>query len=282
MPADYNTDIVAIDSAMDCLEHVADAADSLRAAAGYDVSSAVDAAREKLSRLRRLLEEASDELERARALQEDDWTEDEDGHRTYHSNYDGQVERCEAEVAELSRKVSRAQGLAARAELLEEEWISDSAPLMRQLRECEDGGKRFCAAYLAKIQGVDGISPAYSGRQANPYTGERGYAVVIIDSSKYPESAEHVASAIDQGYPAYLTLDRSGAAANRRESLEGIRSRGAWGQDRDEYPPAAFLEGGRGAHVAAISASDNRGSGSSFARQLLAVPDGTRVRFRII
>lgn len=112
------------------------------------------------------------------------------------------------------------------------------------------------------------------------YSGESNYAVVIIDSNKYPETAEHIRVAVREGHPAMLTLDRTMADENRKLSLAGIPERSY--ADRDEYPPASFSEGGEGAHVAYIDSSDNRGSGSSFRWQLDGVPDGTRVRFRVI
>ena len=43
-----------------------------------------------------------------------------------------------------------------------------------------------------------------------------------------------------------------------------------------------FAEGGSGANVAYIAASDNRGSGSALQWQIRTLPDGTRVRIRII
>ena len=137
--------------------------------------------------------------------------------------------------------------------------------------------------YLRKIQSIEGISSrtdTTGGGPTNSFSGGTNYAVVFIDSAKYPETAEHIETAIRCGAPASLTLDRSGANNNRIESLQGIPVR--QGYDRDEYPMACFSEGGSGAHVFYLSPSDNRGSGSSVSHQLRNIPDGTVVRFRIL
>jgi hypothetical protein len=54
------------------------------------------------------------------------------------------------------------------------------------------------------------------------------------------------------------------------------------GKDRDEYPPAVFKEGGRGAQVRPINPSDNRGAGASIGQQIKDVPNGDKVKITII
>ncbi|WP_110955876.1 NucA/NucB deoxyribonuclease domain-containing protein [Anaerosinus massiliensis] len=102
---------------------------------------------------------------------------------------------------------------------------------------------------------------------------------VKISKSKYPESAQHIEDAIKNGHPDTLTIKRSGAAANRKESLKGVET--VKGKDRDEYPPAMFEEGGKGASVRTISSSDNRGAGSTMGQQLRSYPDGTKVKIKV-
>jgi hypothetical protein len=53
--------------------------------------------------------------------------------------------------------------------------------------------------------------------------------------------------------------------------------RGSSGYDIDEYPPAMFAEGGKGASTKPIPSSDNRGSGASMGNQLRPYSDGTKV-----
>lgn len=100
---------------------------------------------------------------------------------------------------------------------------------------------------------------------------------LIFPSDRYPETALHIHGAIAQGYTDVCTIDRAGAEDNRKESLAGIETRK--GYDRDEWPMAMCKEGGKGASVAYIDASDNRGAGSWVGNQLEDYPDGTRILF---
>lgn len=102
---------------------------------------------------------------------------------------------------------------------------------------------------------------------------------IVIPRSKYPETAQHVEDAVKNGHPDKLTVDRSKAKANRKESLKDIPKVKA--KDLDEYPPAMFREGGAGASVRPVAPSDNRGSGSWMGHKLRAFPNGTRVRIRV-
>lgn len=77
------------------------------------------------------------------------------------------------------------------------------------------------------------------------------------------------------GQPTTLTIDRAGAAARRREALSGTPARS--GLDRDEYPPAMFREGGRGASVRHIDPSDNRGAGACIGAACRGLPNGSTV-----
>ncbi len=48
--------------------------------------------------------------------------------------------------------------------------------------------------------------------------------------------------------------------------------------ETDEYPPAMFKEGGKGANIRAISPSDNMGAGASMGNQLRNVKDGMVIK----
>ncbi|OKZ69036.1 MAG: hypothetical protein BHV93_11435 [Clostridiales bacterium 52_15] len=85
-----------------------------------------------------------------------------------------------------------------------------------------------------------------------------------MDSTLYPETAEHIRVAQDIGFPDILTLDRGGAAERRKASLAPIKASRIW--DRDEYPCACF----------------NRGAGSYMGWQMRGLPDGAKVRVRVI
>ena len=54
------------------------------------------------------------------------------------------------------------------------------------------------------------------------------------------------------------------------------------GTDRDEWPMAMFKEGGTGANVKHIDPADNRGAGSAIGSALRDLPDGTKVKFKIM
>lgn len=100
-----------------------------------------------------------------------------------------------------------------------------------------------------------------------------------IDGSKHPEAAQHASDAQKAGQPDTLTVDRAGAK-NRREATSGTKP--AAKKDRDEYPPAVTKEGGRGASVRPISPRDNRGAGASIGNQIKNVPDGGKIKIKVI
>lgn len=284
--SEYNVRIVAIDTAMDCYEHVERAAGDLRAAASFDLMSVGDAISRSISDKEDELYGATEELNRLCEAQERERTENDEGDGGYggsyaSTSYDGDIADTQEQIARLERQLASLSELSARHGTVRDEWEGRSSALLGKVTECSAEGRRMMAAYIRKIQGIDGVGEG-DGMLTNPYTGQGGYVVVIIDSQKYPETAEHIRVATRAGQPAYLTLARSGSAERRQQALAGIRSRGADGFDRDEFPPAAFAEGGAGSHVAYMSFADNRGSGSSFSRQLQNFCDGTRVRFRVI
>lgn len=103
--------------------------------------------------------------------------------------------------------------------------------------------------------------------------------VVVVDARRHPASAQHITAAVNMGAPETVTLDRSTVRSNRTGNLRHKPSRREY--DRDEYPCAVFREGA-GADVAYIPRGDNRGSGSSIRHQLRGVPNGARVRVRVI
>ncbi|MFS0723816.1 hypothetical protein [Paenibacillus sp. 1P07SE] len=102
---------------------------------------------------------------------------------------------------------------------------------------------------------------------------------LLFPGERYPETAAHIAAAIERGHSQTCTIDRDGADRNRDLSLRGIPTRK--GLDRDEWPMAMCAEGGEGASIAYISPSDNRGAGSWVSNQLSEYPDGTVVLFTI-
>lgn len=54
----------------------------------------------------------------------------------------------------------------------------------------------------------------------------KGFAfdfILKLDSSVYPETAQHIKDAIASGKPSVVTIDRKGAAGRRKEALKGTK-----------------------------------------------------------
>ncbi|MEV4708509.1 RHS repeat-associated core domain-containing protein [Actinoplanes sp. NPDC049316] len=103
---------------------------------------------------------------------------------------------------------------------------------------------------------------------------------VPISRATHPQSAQHIEDAQAAGHPDIVTINRPGAKANRRESLRGHPK--VAGKQLDEYPPAMFEEGGKGASVRAIDPGDNGGAGARIGNLLRGYPDGTRVKITVV
>lgn len=156
---------------------------------------------------------------------------------------------------------------------LQMEWTARLPDLEQQLAvlygRCREGSAsalRHTAEYARKLNALP--------RPANGPP-----RVVVVDARRHPASAQHITAAVNMGAPETVTLDRSTVRSNRTGNLRYKPPRREY--DRDEYPCAVFREGA-GAYVAYIPRGDNRGSGSSIRHQLRGVPNGARVRVRVI
>lgn len=94
--------------------------------------------------------------------------------------------------------------------------------------------------------------------------------------ARYPAVADHVRDAIAAGESAVCILDRKGADERRADALAGHAT--ATGKDRDEYPFAICVEGGKGSDVRLVPSGENRSAGAWMSNQLEHWPDGTRVQ----
>ena len=103
--------------------------------------------------------------------------------------------------------------------------------------------------------------------------------VVRLSRARHGEAAIHAEEAIRAGQPAVLTLERTGAAANRQASLGGVAK--VRGRHLDEYPPAMFKEGGAGASVRPISPRDNMAAGACIGNACRSLANGARIRIEI-
>jgi len=129
--------------------------------------------------------------------------------------------------------------------------------------------------YWAIVAPVEIGAVVKAGVSARNNNSSLGLPNVRLDRSRFPETARHWTDAQLSGKQSILTINRPAARPNRSLSLQGIDK--APGMQLDEYPPAIFSEGGRGASVRAIPSSDNMGSGASIGNQLRSFPDGTKV-----
>lgn len=93
--------------------------------------------------------------------------------------------------------------------------------------------------------------------------------------ARYPNVADHIRDAIKAGESSVCTLDREGADERRDAAVKGHAA--AKGMDRDEYPFAVCLEGGKGADVRLVPSGENRSAGAWMGNKLEQLPDGTRV-----
>lgn len=104
--------------------------------------------------------------------------------------------------------------------------------------------------------------------------------VATIRKGDFPEAAQHIEDAIAQGHSNIVSIDRLNAASRRAESLKGVPTQK--GLDRDEWPMAMFMEGGKGVSVRHINPTDNRGAGAAIMHALRGYDEGVRVLFNVI
>lgn len=110
-------------------------------------------------------------------------------------------------------------------------------------------------------------------------TCQRSASIVVVNlnNEKHRHILDHVWDAWTAGQPKILHIDREDADKHRAQSLKGIPTKK--GYDRDEYPPAASREGGKGADVRYVISAENRSAGSVMEHKLESYCDGQRFRF---
>jgi hypothetical protein len=99
-----------------------------------------------------------------------------------------------------------------------------------------------------------------------------GGVYVNLANDANAEAITHVREAVARGEARILHWDPDNADRRRSLSLRGVPTR--TGFDRDEYPPAASVEGGTGADIAYIDPGDNRSAGSRMSAQMRPYCDG--------
>lgn len=261
MISDFNAVISGIDIAMERLEAYDKALGDVRARVAFDLRSLLDRVMDAHTRCARDLEVAEDALVQAQQRSQDP----------------------EEAVADEDQEALRDQADRLRCRMAElDELASDCLGCGQQLMQDWNTAASACAGLshdgaLAMGQYIHDLNLAVG---IGVYGVSDGTYLCVIDSRAYPQTAEHIRIAQRLGMPRVLTVDRAGADARRRASLKHTPARPEY--DRDEYPMAMTAEGGAGADVFYITGGDNRGAGSFIRHQLRSVPDGARVRFRIV
>ena len=251
--SDINVIIIAVDKGMDIMDSYEREVEDLRAHVAFDIQSVIVAVeREKL-----FVEQKIDDV--SYSFDEDSDDDIEEGIDCLYR----QKEQYESLLYQTSIRGSE----------LEAEWRG----LCNQTIDLAEDSKRVMAQYIRKLNRINysGSSMGFSGGGHGPE-----YYVVIVDSGKYPQTAEHIRMAQTMGFPEFVTLGRADAAERRKASLADVKVSPIY--DRDEWPMAVFEEGGQGANVVYIAGRDNRGAGSSIGWQMRGFPDGSRVRVRVI
>ena len=252
--SDINVIITAVDKGMDIMDGYEREVEDLRARVAFDIQSVISAVQSEKAYVDQKIDDIS------------------------YSSCDEDDNDSVQDADKLGRQREQLDGLlyqsTVRGNELEAEWVM----LCGQSVSLAEDSNRVMADYIRKLNRIN-----YSGGSSG-FSGGGGhgpeYYVVIVDSKKYPQTAEHIRTAQSIGFPEFVTLGRADAAVRRKASLADVKTSPIY--DRDEWPMAVFEEGGQGANVVYVDGHDNRGAGSSISWQMRNFPDGSRVRVRVI
>ena len=251
--SDVNVIITAVDKGMDIIDSYKREVEDLRAQAVFDIHSIIAA----VEREKSFVEQELDDLR--------------------YSSYEDSEDGPSDEEERLSRQCEMFERLLYQSSLRGNELESEWRTICGRAVVLAEDSKRDMAIYIRKLNRIN-IGGEYSVCSGGGHGPE--YYVVIVDSQKYPQTAEHIKRAQLMGFPEYVTLGRADAAERRKASLADVKASPIY--DRDEWPMAVFEEGGQGADVAYVDGRDNRGAGSSIGWQMRNFPDGSIVRVRVI
>lgn len=257
--SDYNVVISTVDTAMDMLESLIKEICDVRAHANFDVSSLIALVNLSIDKHNQKLAELNDYIYR----QSEEY-----------NNTDEDVAKM---VYRLEDKLNRLLAIKTSCEDYGMELIEQLNAICGNATEVACDGLREMGRYIRCLNQIGMIEQPHRGNIKS--TCHNTY-VCVIDSLRYPQTAEHIRVAQGMGFPSVLTIDRDNAADRRKASLEGVRINKMY--DRDEYPCAVFKEGGSGADVVYIEGRDNRGAGSYMRWQMRNMPNGARVRIRVV
>ena len=261
--SDFNATVVAVDETMSAYEnYYAELAD-VSARIRFESESVFSAVADALADCERRIEQIESELE---------YLYTSDVNEVDSQRFTDECERLREELGKIRKKQSR-------LELLNNKCCRAGRAMCEDFFKESGMASRICSeaiAFMGKyIHDLNLVSEVKDG----VYCSKNVY-VCVLDSSRYPETAEHMRVANMRGKPSTVTIDRAGAAARREASLRDTGTRSEF--DRDEVPMAMFKEGGDGADVFYLDPADNRGAGAYISHQLRFLPDGTRVKIRVV
>lgn len=257
--SDYNVVISEVDAAMDMIESLIKELCDVRAHANFDVSSLITMVNRKINEHSLKLEELGDNI-RKQSYEED--------------NAD---EETINKFCQTEDRLNRLLAIRSSCEDYGTELMEQLNVLCGSATEIANASLHEMGRYISSLNRIGTIEQTHRG---NTTRNGRATYVCVVDSSRYPQTAEHIRVAQRMGFPSVLTIDRDNAADRRKASLEGVRVNRMY--DRDEYPCAVFREGGSGADVVYVEGSDNRGAGSYMRWQMQNMPDGAQVRIRVV
>lgn len=270
--SDVNASVMAVDRALDLLAKYGMELSDLHARGRFEIQSIGQLAASKKYENQVRMEELQ-----AESLKFNEWEEDWQNLDQNQNQEWNQYQNQNTLLQVLWQKQERYELLMERTVYGCEEKAENWDNLYRYCQDLIDDGKKIMGEYILALNRIMIKEGNLSSYVRN---GEPSYYVVIVEKDKYPQTAEHIVTAIKKGMPEFVTLGREDAAERRKESLKGMKTRPEY--DRDEWPMACFREGGAGADIWYIAREDNRGSGSAIGQQMRGIPDGSVVRLRVI
>lgn len=255
--SDVNVLITAVDSAIDILDRFLIELSDIHAYGTFELESICELVRRKCVENQNMI--------------------DEQEYRFRSEDYQEDLDMEGLDLLSLYNKQSGYEVLKSETINLCDEKKHDWLAEYKKAIAIIDSGRRVMLEYILKLNDI-GSSNEYASLKTSGNAAE--YYVIIVDSKKYPQTADHIRWAIKKGMPEFVTLGRGEAAKRRKESLRNVRVSPIY--DRDEWPMACFVEGGNGSDVFYLDRSDNRGSGSSIRHQMSRIPNGSIIRIRIL
>ena len=233
--SDINTKIVDIDRAMDNLEDIQLKVSDFSTMIKHDIFQLGAAINNRLHQLNRERAELLDFLAMTQDSSSETEPEDE------YINDSSEILEIQEKLDDVEQKIDALENLKAKQTMLQDQYFEESTAILQELNGMISGGKRIMATYLMQISKItepsshtrSGSRTSFGSELTSSAHSTADYRVVIIDSSKYPQSAEHISACIRMGYPTVLTLNREGADKNRKQSLAGIKTRRSDGFDRE-------------------------------------------------